>query len=86
MRRTPNQQVIHRADGSVWHRTVYGVRQHEHATMGLILHEDMYERVYLRGEEWWEHPTDWRSYASVTTSRMFDVDYDIPWPEERERP
>lgn len=82
MRISDNQAVITRLNGSKFHRVIVGARMHNNCYMGFVKIEGKYERVFLNGFDWYEHPTDWRCYDTITEARRYDSLYDIKWPDE----
>lgn len=85
VRRTQSQAVINRLDGTVYHRVVFGARMFKKCYMGFIRKDNLIERVYMKGVDWYEHPTDWRFYDTITDARKYDEMYDVDWDEEGER-
>lgn len=81
MRKT-NTQVTIDMVGRTIHRVVLGKRQFTNSVMGYILIEGKYNRVMFHENKWIEHPTDWRSYDTITEGRKFDNQYDIPYPDK----
>jgi hypothetical protein len=81
LKHSANASRIKTLRAAIW-RTVYGVRVMNTYTHGFIRMEGKWMRVVKDTDgEWMEHPTDWRSYDTLTIAHQYDEQYDrLPTP------